>query len=476
MTPMPWPTQESDFSGLSLNFDLCPQAHSTAVKTPRQRDNADKRPTKKTDRFCQEFTVKGSLPTSSSVGTSDSLAMTEQLTTDVMWGMTAATVVGMAAGAYYLANRTVQAPWPKEKQPLAYTRRVQPKKRKIQLPLNSLDDFVPLENLEPVNDVAGFFTSRGNEFSVYSIDWEQESVVFVRPVDGTDLKDHPFFREAQRRNAAEILSIPFSHLQDVVDAIRPKVAHVQNVFVYMTGRCGSTLLTRAVDATSVAQAANEPEIFSIISMTVIRTRRSRQNQDFSLNPAVSSAVGSDEDDMVKLLRNVVTLLNYNLLMADPRHRDVIMYKMKFDVILIGELMYRAFPSAKNIFLYRNGMECLESLIRLWHRSNVVYSLVRALIRRGLWRWAPMIPDYFGCFGDDAKFTEHSNGSGVFYAMALWVGSMHRALELQKMHPEYFFHCLLYYSALARGKEKSLRLLLKRLGLKWNPAEDGKRRR
>eukprot|EP00058_Branchiostoma_floridae_P026602 XP_002612093.1 hypothetical protein BRAFLDRAFT_104809 [Branchiostoma floridae] len=397
--------------------------------------------------------------------------MTEQLTASVMQGMTAATVVGVAAGAYYLTTRTVQSPWPKEKQFLSYTRRVRPKKRKIQLALNSLDDFVPLENMEPVNDVVGFFTSRGNEFSVYSIDWEQESVVLVRPVDGTDLKVHPFFREAQRRSASEVLSIPFSHLQDVADAIRHKVAHVQNVFVYNTGRCGSTLLTRAADATSVAQAVNEPEVFSIINMAVLRSRRAK---DVSPNPAARSDVVSDldEDDMVKLLTNVVTLLNYHLMTADPRHRDVIVYKLKFDVLLIGDLMYRAFPSAKNIFLYRNGMECFESWIRLWFKSNVVYSLLRGLRRLGLWRWAPMVPDYFRSFGDGPKFSDHSDGSTGSYAVTVWVGTMQRALELQKMHPEYFFHCLLYYSALARGKEKTLRLLLKRLGLKWNPGEDG----
>ncbi|XP_035690001.1 uncharacterized protein LOC118425302 [Branchiostoma floridae] len=325
--------------------------------------------------------------------------------------------------------------------------------------------------MEPVNDVVGFFTSRGNEFSVYSIDWEQESVVLVRPVDGTDLKVHPFFREAQRRSASEVLSIPFSHLQDVADAIRHKVAHVQNVFVYNTGRCGSTLLTRAADATSVAQAVNEPEVFSIINMAVLRSRRAK---DVSPNPAARSDVVSDldEDDMVKLLTNVVTLLNYHLMTADPRHRDVIVYKLKFDVLLIGDLMYRAFPSAKNIFLYRNGMECFESWIRLWFKSNVVYSLLRGLRRLGLWRWAPMVPDYFRSFGDGPKFSDHSDGSTGSYAVTVWVGTMQRALELQKMHPEYFFHCLLYYSALARGKEKTLRLLLKRLGLKWNPGEDG----
>ncbi|XP_078659967.1 uncharacterized protein LOC144904708 [Branchiostoma floridae x Branchiostoma belcheri] len=157
-------------------------------------------------------------------------------------------------------------------------------------------------------------------------------------------------------------------------------------------------------------------------------------------------------------------------MTDPRRRDVIMYKLKVDVLLIGDLMYRAFPSAKNIFLYRNGMECLESWAKLWLRSKVVYSLVRASVRLGLWRWAPMVPEHFRCFGDDANFTDQADGSSTFYTVALWVGAMQRARELQELHPEYFFHCLVYYGALARGREKSLRLLLKRLGLKWNPEE------
>ncbi|XP_078586194.1 uncharacterized protein LOC144868095 [Branchiostoma floridae x Branchiostoma japonicum] len=48
------------------------------------------------------------------------------------------------------------------------------------------------------------------------------------------MKKHPFFREAQRRNATEVLVIPFGYLQAVVDAISDRIAHVQEVFVYMT--------------------------------------------------------------------------------------------------------------------------------------------------------------------------------------------------------------------------------------------------
>ncbi|XP_019633132.1 PREDICTED: uncharacterized protein LOC109476590 [Branchiostoma belcheri] len=383
-------------------------------------------------------------------------AMLKQLATSYMWA--ALTVVGIAAGAYYLqlATRTVEVSWPKEKQPQPYTRRVQPKKRKYQRAMNSLDDFVPLNNMEPVVDVVQFFTRRGNEFCVYSIDWEQESAVLVRPVDGADLKDHPFFREAQRRTAAEILSIPFSNLQDVTDAIGPKVAHVQNGFIYMTGRCGSTLLTRAIEATSVAQAVCEPEVFTIINMAVTQARRARQNTGF------------DEDNMVQLLRNVVTLLNYHLLMADPRHRDVVIYKLKPDVILIGDLMYRAFPSAKNVFIYRDGMGYLESFAKLYFRKKIVHFLMRSRLS------VSMIPDYVRVFGDDTKFADQSRGYGsfLFYLTTMWVGAMQRALELQRLHPEYFFHCLVYYDALVKGKEKSIRLLLKSLGVKWDVEEHG----
>ena len=63
------------------------------------------------------------------------------------------------------------------------------------MPLNSLNDFIPVGEATVVHDVVQLFVRRGKEFSVYSIDWEQEVVVLIRPVDGVDLKAHPFFRE-----------------------------------------------------------------------------------------------------------------------------------------------------------------------------------------------------------------------------------------------------------------------------------------
>ncbi|CAH1264764.1 Hypp3059 [Branchiostoma lanceolatum] len=356
------------------------------------------------------------------------------------------------------------------KQHLAYTRKVIPKKRKLNLPLSSLDDFVPVGEATTVHDVVKLFARRGNEFSVYSIDWEQEVVVLIRPVDGVDLKAHPFFREAQRRKAAEVLCVPLEQLQKVASAVADEVAHVQEVFIFNTARCGSTLVTRFVEATSVAQAVSEPDVFSVINMALHRLKRSSQHGQ-PLPRHGSSTVLSNEESTIALLRNVGILLNYNLVTSDPRHRDVIFYKFRPEVILLGDLMTRAFPSAKTVFLYRDGREVCESICRLYVQESRVLYAVSTWVTQLL--GVSLAPDYMRCFGDDPKFsTVHHHGSGLFHLYTFWVGAMQYAADLQKKQPGYFFHAVIYYSALLSDKKKTFSLLMKKLGLKWSPADPG----
>ncbi|XP_078613177.1 uncharacterized protein LOC144882923 [Branchiostoma floridae x Branchiostoma japonicum] len=370
---------------------------------------------------------------------------------------------------------TQSSSWPKTKQSLAYIQKVVPKKKKIQTPLNSLNDFIPVGEATAVHDVVQLFVRRGNEFSVYSIDWEQEVVVLIRPVDGADLKTHPFFREAQRRKAVEVLCVPLERLQDVASAVADEVAHVQEVFIFMTARCGSTLVTRLVEATSVAQAVCEDDVFSVIHMAVHRLKRSYQQGRTPPHHSCYTLL-SNEESTIGLLRNVVTLLNYNLVTSDPRHRHVIFYKFMPDVILLADLMARAFPSAKTVFMYRNGLEVSESLLRpyvqQWHVRYVAY---RAMTRLGFGRLVSHTAqaDHAQCFGDDPKFSQvHYRGSGFFDLFTLWVGVMDCAADLQRKQPGHFFHAVIHYSALVNNKEKTFRLLMKKLGLKWSPEDPG----
>ncbi|XP_035692981.1 uncharacterized protein LOC118427348 [Branchiostoma floridae] len=394
---------------------------------------------------------------------------------DIFTVATAVTALCAVVTVVYFVSHhltTQSSSWPKTKQPLAYIRKVMPKKTKLHLPLNSLNDFIPVGEATAVHDVAQFFTVRGNEFSVYSIDWEQDVLVLIRPVDGVDLKAHPFFREAQRRKAAEILCVPLELLQDVASAVADQVAHVQEVFIFMAARCGSTLVTRLVEATSVAQAVSEPDVFSVINMTLLRLKRSYQHGQ-SPPKHKRPSVLLNEESTIGFLRNVVTLLNYNLLTSDPRHRDVIFYKFKPDVILLADLMARAFPSAKTVFMYRNGLDAFESLTRAFLKNRyLLYVAVLLMVRIGLWGLVSPDPDYMRCFEGDPKFSPvWKHYSGLPF-ITLWVGVTDCAADLQSKQPDYFFHAVVYYSALVNNKEKTFRLLMKKVGLKWSPEDPG----
>ncbi|CAH1263721.1 Hypp2752 [Branchiostoma lanceolatum] len=402
-----------------------------------------------------------------------------QRTTMDVFTVTVATVITVLSAVVivvYLCQRTAQSPsWPKSKQPLAYLRKVTPKKIRLQLPLNSLDDFIPVGEATEVHDVVRLFARRGNEFSVYSIDWEQEVAVLVRPVDGVDLKEHPFFLDAQRENAAEVLCVPLERLHDMASAVTDKVAHVREVFIFHTARCGTTLVTRLVEATSVAQAMSEPEVFSVISMALYRLKQSSQHGQTTPHHDCP-VVLSNEESTIALLKNVVTLMNYNLVTSDPRHRDVIVYKIKPDNILLGDLMARAFPSAKTVFMYRDGLEISESFARVLLRQRyVLYLVFWLMVRLGLVKLIFPFPDFLRCFGDDLKFSAvRLRGNDLFYIFTRWVGVMQCAADLQKKQPGYFFHAVIYYSALVNNKEETFRLLMEKLGLKWSsygPGED-----
>ncbi|XP_019614816.1 PREDICTED: uncharacterized protein LOC109462697 [Branchiostoma belcheri] len=361
------------------------------------------------------------------------------------------------------------------KQTVAYTWKVTQTRRKHGLFMNSLDDFAPVGEASAVLDVAGFFRRHGNQFSVYSIDWEQEMVVLIRPVDGADMKAIPFFHEAQRRQAAEVLCVPLEELQDVARAVADEVAHVQEIFLFLTGRCGSTLVTRLVECTLFAQAVSEPNIFTAISMAVHRLKLSSQHGQIPPYHGCP-AVLSSEESTVALLKNIGILLNYNLVKSDPRHRDVIFFKFHpGDILHLAELMARAFPSAKTLFMYRNGLEVMESIKRIqFKRSYALYAAVRFAVRIGLtMRWNLASPEYIRCFGDDPKFFPvRYRGTSMYSMYTCWAGVMQCALDLQRKRPEAFFHAVVHFSALVRDREKTFRLLMERLGLTWSPDGPG----
>ncbi|XP_078586086.1 uncharacterized protein LOC144867952 [Branchiostoma floridae x Branchiostoma japonicum] len=82
---------------------------------------------------------------------------------------------------------------------------------------------------------------------------------------------------------------------------------------------------------------------------------------------------------------------------------------------------------------------------------------------------PAVPHDFRIFGDDPRFsTVRYHDTYYHYVVARWLGAIKRAVELQQKYPGYVFHATVYYTALVRDKQATLGLIMKKLGIEWDP--------
>ncbi|CAH1270430.1 Hypp4334 [Branchiostoma lanceolatum] len=117
---------------------------------------------------------------------------------------------------------------------------------------------------ESVPDPVKFLQENGGQFIVYSLDFDQRVLGLVKVKKGIDIRTAPFLYQAQRANAEGLLLLPFDVLPKVADALTGSQSTVKNIFLYNTGRCGSTLMCKAMDVINDMQTVSEPDVFQMI--------------------------------------------------------------------------------------------------------------------------------------------------------------------------------------------------------------------
>ncbi|XP_066269993.1 uncharacterized protein [Branchiostoma lanceolatum] len=358
---------------------------------------------------------------------------------------------------------------------MAFLRAVKMKDRTLDLEeeaddVNHWDDFEAIGDDESLDDVIGFMKDRGHEFSPYTVDWARETVLFVRTQEGVDLKEHFYLQLAQRTYVQEMLSIPFSQLQGVADAITDeKVANVQNIFVYITARCGSTLVVKATNVLPSAMAVDCPDVYSVIAMAYDKVQKGETPDDTDKIPNVLL----DRESTVTFLKNISTLHNYYFYSNDEKRRSTIMYKFKSHMITFAKVIAEAHPEAKTLFMYRNGLKMVESSIRLsyggckkdydtWVKAMKTTKRKR---REYYEENLDLMPEFYFIFGDDLKLkTPCHDAHQVYYYMTFWQGVMQIALNLHREDPKNFFHAVINYRALVDRKEEAFLEMMEKLGV------------
>ena len=165
---------------------------------------------------------------------------------------------------------------------------------------------------------------------LYCLDDRNGRALFAEVADGVDPAGAPFFYLAQYRQAVRLLALPYETLHELATALPDP----DLTMVYSTGRCGSTLLSRALAAVPGVRSVSEPDVLN--DLVMLRHWDPAREQDYR-----------------RLVRSCVRLLG--------RHGRRLALKPRGGGIHIADLIQREYPRAHNVFLYRHAERWMESM-------------------------------------------------------------------------------------------------------------------
>jgi hypothetical protein len=182
-------------------------------------------------------------------------------------------------------------------------------------------------------------------WSLYGLDHARDLAIFVCLPEDIDLAESPFAYATQHKMARQVLTMPLADLEAVAD-LAPPVPRV--VLIFSIGRCGSTLLSHALNTVPGVWCLSEPDAFSTL---ILQHYHSRQRSAFS------------RDQVIRLIR-ACTRLQFR----PPPGRQARVFAMKFrsHALFQANLYHQALPEAPCVFLYRDALG--------W--ANSVYSMMR----------------------------------------------------------------------------------------------------
>lgn len=173
---------------------------------------------------------------------------------------------------------------------------------------------------------------RDPDVSLYCLDDENRQALFVETSPGVDLVRTPFFHLAQYEHARRLVAVPYDTLHRLADELPSGPAGL--VLVYSVGRCGSTLVSQALNAVDGVRSYSEPDVYTQIAM--LRHRNRRRDEEYA-----------------RLIESCTRILG--------RDAPTLAVKFRASGIHLGDLFHQVFPRARSIFLYRHAERWLESM-------------------------------------------------------------------------------------------------------------------
>ena len=264
--------------------------------------------------------------------------------------------------------------------------------------------------------------------SLYCLDLQNQRAIFVETPSDIDLSQAPFFYQIQYNYAQKLIAVPLEELHLLANDVKPIE---QLIVIYSVGRCGSTLLSKVFNQVDTVLSLSEPDIFSQIV-------------------GLRNVDRSNDEEIVELLKACIHLLGKSTVQGDF---SCIAIKLRSFAIELGDLIYRAFPNSKNIFLYRNAEDVVKSSIR----SFVFLGKMLPAIKDNIdfySRFIPLLKDY----SDDIDYLD-SRAIDIY--IIAWLSVMQKYLL---MHQYGITTCAVRYEDLVKHPHDIISLLFEKCDL------------
>jgi hypothetical protein len=178
------------------------------------------------------------------------------------------------------------------------------------------------------------------EITLYCLDDDSRQAVFLEGPPGVDLSQQPFYFLHQFNNAQRMYTTTFEVLQELGTAMGNRFKTF--IPMYTVGRCGGTLLSRAFNRMDTVHSLDEPDVYSRLA-------------------GMRPTDGSRDSEVTQII-----VASTRLLFKPMKPKaDTLFIKFRPGAPMeVGDLIYKAFPQSKAMFLYRNA----ETWARSWARA------------------------------------------------------------------------------------------------------------
>jgi hypothetical protein len=194
-------------------------------------------------------------------------------------------------------------------------------------------------------DVTDLSTIVNNPFvSLYCLEHKSRQAIFVETPKGVDLSKAPFYYQAQYKNAFRVFTVPFDTF-NISAGYMPSIN--RPVFIYTTGRSGSTLLHHCFNKAESSVSLSEPD--ALIQC---------------LDYQNTTTEACKKRELKKLATSSIRFLFYPYRHQNPRVHVV---KLRSHGLQAMGFFQSKYSRAKNIFLYRSAFGFVASGLRVYQK-------------------------------------------------------------------------------------------------------------